>query len=149
MKAPLKLGITGFGSDLPTVSFSEFCSVMQRLARAMRMEVVASEAAGVTPNFHQATLSGPDEQLVVVCNHVHPVIALARTPVSYWQLTFLDHPYLAETLTSLWPCEVLNVADLERPIEPSDLEDLSPYERLLAKDEHASRLGNLVFHWHD
>lgn len=149
----LRRGITGIfeSAELvpPAIPFGEFRSVVQRLATATGLRVQDATSAGVTPNFHHATLVSSDESVAILCNHTQRVVAFAVAPISYQQLTFVDRAYLAGKLAEMWPCEIVASEELEREPAHADITDLAPCEQRYAADQITRRVGDFVYNWWD
>ncbi len=144
----LRRGITGFDAEA-VVEFAAFKRAVYEAALATGSTVIAVvQGNEVTPNFHRADVDVRERELSVICNRNYPVVAMVERPIEMSGVRPIDLPELVEPLRQRG-FEVASAAELERPLEASDLALLSPAEQNEAKYWKPRRVADVVFNWWD
>jgi len=145
----LQPGITGFGTSaaVPVGDFKRALYAGAKTGGATVTTVRPGE--GPTPNFHQADVGLASGPLVVLCNRHVPVVAFANRIDGMEIAHFVPAPpSFAEALAESGFAAAA-ADELNRRVEPKDLDALSPAERRQAKYWKPKRVGDIVFNWWD
>lgn len=139
----LPKGITGFFTQgqqtPPRTDLAAFKKCCFAAARARRARVVSFSDADSAPvrNFHTCQLSTPEREILIMCNAHFPLVALQRDG------EFVDEPQLAPFFSSDF--RVLGKAELEEPIDSSEMSELDPAEVDQARYWKPRRIGDVVY----
>lgn len=154
-------GFTGFfgsaQSPLPSVDPAVFKSMCFAAARALGGHIVDFEFAGVTPNFHCATIEWgyATARVSVLCNRQCYTVGFCR-PHDGYDIEYLDSPELANALGRVCDWQILSKAELETVVDESILSQMSEFDRNVIETARHKRwfganrtVGDVMFHYWD
>lgn len=149
-------GITGFwnASEAPLASadipvFRGHCYEVARQIGARVVVDIKPNAQGLS-SFVVIVLETKSGVVAVLLHSYHPVMAFAAPPITAGMpLQFLDCPELANAFSNLGIYELALAAELERPLTPSDLSELSDAELTQVKYWKPRRIGDVAFNYWD
>ena len=145
----LPAGVTGFSAGIKPSeeSFSRFKSACYEAARRINGRARGFTAAGVTPNFHQATLTFENEQIIIVCHAAFRFVAFARVSDEA-KLQFLDHDDLVRYF-KIQGYTVLDSATLSNALSSANMANLDESEADQIKYWRCKTVGEAIFNWFD
>lgn len=144
-------GATGFNPPPGArADLRAFTAICHHAAPAVGATVTGVTPAGVTPNFHTIHMADTHHRIAVLRHTALPFIAFAR-PHADGDVTstFIDHPDLAATLTTLTDDRILTVEQLQTPLTHVDLSALDPDEHDQIDYWKPSTVGELLFNFWD
>jgi hypothetical protein len=149
----VRTGITSFygRNKLPEFPFAEFKRIAYACAIPCGYSVARLLERGATPNFHTATLEGPDESVDLLGHSTFPIIAFAEPREEYsCELKFRDVVPISSLLNQMFPdVSVATLDELARPIGKTDLDQLDRAEMEQVKYWKPYTIGELAFNWWD
>lgn len=142
-------GISGFGSTAE-IGLTDFKRAVYAAAHREGAVVTAFVVHdGVTPSFHQASVTFGAESLLILCNRYRPIIAFPDRLENASVGSFISAPKLFAEVMVSFGVVVADAAELNRRLNAHDLESLSPVERQQVKYWKPKRVGDIIFHWWD
>lgn len=145
----LPKGVSGVVVETRQVgeSFSRFKSACYEAARRIEGRARGFVSAGITPNFHQATITVKEEQMLVVCNADFGFLAIARVSDDA-TLRFLDDELLAKYF-KLQGYTVLDNTVLLNELNQENCSNLTAEEKEQLDYWRCKTVGEVIFNWFD
>ncbi|MFK8031995.1 MAG: hypothetical protein AB8G18_17325 [Gammaproteobacteria bacterium] len=145
----LPKGVSGFSNKDQNhdVSFARFKSACVEAGRRAGGWASKYVQAGVTPNFHQATIKYDGKSLHVVCNPEFGFIAFAEATNSA-SLEFFDDADFTKSF-KLQGYKVIQSAVLSEKLDDNNCSELHETELEQVKYWRSKVVGDVIFNWYD
>jgi hypothetical protein len=151
----LPRGVTGFrdrrSGPLPETDPRAFATICHEAARATGGRAGAITRAGITPNFHSAVITYGQEQVMLLAHQHAPFLAIAAPVAGNALITFAHDPriHAALSLSPPAPFRLLTLAELQAPLDLTDLTALDHTELEQISYWRPGTAGELIFNYWD
>ena len=131
------------------MEFVNFKKAVYKIASQLNYEVQCFEAAGVTPNFHVAKISLPENEIYILCSIDGNWAYSNHFNTNDCHLNFIECDPFSYLLNSYLNISPLSVDQLNLPFNKQSTIDLSNVSESDISYWSPKTLGDTLFNWWD